>query len=166
MLGFCILTFGHSISDTISPLFDWVNKLLGPLFILVGLFLLRVIHFPFKGRGFVTRMLHPLSSRQDSGEAAFAVGVVMALGFCPTMFWLFFGLLVPLMFASSLGVILPVVFALGTAVPLFISIWLLIRLHNHPSANRHSKRWGSIIHRVAGVILILLGIREIVTYWI
>ncbi|MGH7403827.1 MAG: hypothetical protein ACREKQ_15465, partial [Candidatus Rokuibacteriota bacterium] len=52
------------------------------------------------------------------GRGAFLLGVAFSFAFCPTLFWLFFGLTVPLALRSPAGWSFPGVFAVGTALPL------------------------------------------------
>jgi hypothetical protein len=49
-------------------------------------------------------------------KGAFLFGIAFSLGFCPTMFLIFFGTLMPLTLTTSYGFLLPPVFGIGTVI--------------------------------------------------
>lgn len=51
---------------------------------------------------------------------AYVLGVMFSFAFWPTLFWLFFGLTVPLAFRSAGGWAFPGLFAVGSSVPLLL----------------------------------------------
>ncbi len=85
-------------------------------------------------------------------RGAFVLGMAFALAFCPTLFLLFFGLLIPLTLASAGGLIFPALFALGTAAPLLALLGLgLVRISANPISHSGSFRSpvpGGSDHRV------------------
>jgi len=99
-----------------------------------------------------------------SGMAgAFLMGGAFALAFCPTLFWLFFGLTVPLALDSPLGPAFPALFALGASVPVVLLGVLLAR--DRPEVRVGLGRAGALLSRVAGVAFIVAGLNDTLTYW-
>jgi hypothetical protein len=92
-----------------------MNKLLGPLLIVVGMFLLDLISFSLPGSG----VSEPMRKRLDAlgPWGALPLGVLFALTFCPVSAALFFGSLIPLSVRVGSSVLLPGLYGLGTALP-------------------------------------------------
>lgn len=99
------------------------EKFLGPLLIVIGLFMLDFIKMNFPGLG-------KLSSSMENKTKwnyldAILLGIVFALAFCPYSGVLYFGMMVPLTITSKSGLYLPLVFAIATGVPVIIFAWVL-----------------------------------------
>lgn len=56
---------------------------------------------------------------------ALALGMTLALAFCPESAVFYFGILIPLSVNTSLGYLLPIVFALSAGFPIFILSYLI-----------------------------------------
>lgn len=99
------------------------EKILGPLLIIIGLFMLGVIRIKFPG---VSRYTKPY---QEKGVSTFwevfFIGILFALAFCPYSGVLYFGMLIPMTLSSSLGLTLPLIFAIATGIPVIIFAWLI-----------------------------------------
>ena len=108
----------------ISSVFQqYGEKFLGPLLIVIGLFMLGIFKLNFLG-------LNKLTSRFQNKEKhtyldVFLIGFLFAMAFCPYSGVLYFGMLIPLTIQSASGLILPVVFAVATGIPVIIFAWLL-----------------------------------------
>ena len=65
-------------------------------------------------------LAHRLRERFKAPGAggAYLLGVAFSFAFCPTLFWLFFGLTIPLALRSAGGWAFPGLFALGSSLPL------------------------------------------------
>ncbi len=99
------------------------EKFLGPLLILIGLFMLDVIKVRFPGMsGLASRMQQKSSWHWYD---AILLGMIFAMAFCPYSGVLYFGMLVPMTISSSSGLYLPIVFALATGIPVIILAWIL-----------------------------------------
>lgn len=96
----------------------WMNKLLGPILILVGMVMLGLLRLRFRGRGMSGQMQHRVERWGLFG--ALALGMLFALSFCPVSAALFFGSLLPLAVKHNSGVVLPFLFGVGTAIPVVI----------------------------------------------
>jgi cytochrome c biogenesis protein CcdA len=93
----------------------YINKLLGPILILTGMFLLRLIEFNVGGGG----MSDSTRKRVDSLGIIGAgfLGILFALSFCPLEAMLFFGSLIPLAVKHNSCLLLPILYGIGTALP-------------------------------------------------
>jgi cytochrome c-type biogenesis protein len=102
----------------------------------------------------------------DGIKGAFSLGVVFSLAFCPTLFWLFFGLLMPLALSSQGGWIFPGTLALWTALPL-LGFTYVLSLGTTLARGYVSRMKGldRYLRRIAGVIVLLAGLNDTLTYW-
>ncbi|MFU8843161.1 MAG: aromatic aminobenezylarsenical efflux permease ArsG family transporter [Bacteroidales bacterium] len=99
------------------------EKILGPLLILIGLFMLDIFRIKFPG---LSNLTGRFSEKGIGGYwDVFLLGVVFALAFCPYSGVLYFGMLIPMTISSSEGILLPVVFAVATGIPVIIFAWLI-----------------------------------------
>jgi cytochrome c-type biogenesis protein len=119
-LGLAIVLVASVLSVPQMSLFlqKYMHILLGPLLIIVGMFLLGLIQFSLGGGGIGTAMQKRVDAMGIWG--AVPLGVVFALSFCPTSAALFFGSLIPLSLQANSSVTLPLVYGLGTAVPVLV----------------------------------------------
>ena len=134
---------------------EWGERLLGPVLVAVGLYFIleRFIHkhehcpdVQARGRRF------------GGFWGSLALGVLLALSFCPESAIVYFGMLMPLSARSAGGYFLPVVFALATSVPTVLMAWAVaygISGTDAMRAKMHAvQRW---INIVVGVLFIVAG---------
>lgn len=162
MFGFIVWMLGSEVKSTFTLYFPWFRKAVGPILIIIGLFMLGVIKF--------TKMFSfgsiPESFTREGKLGAFLMGVSFTLGFCPTMFILFFVTLMPMALSVSYGSILPGLFAVGTSLPLIIAVFLIWYFGlSGKLMKKKGKKIGYIIQRIAGVIIFLLGVLDTIAYW-
>lgn len=118
-----ILYFGASKFEISSIFQGWGEKILGPLLILFGVFMLGIINIPLPG---FSKMKEKMEDSSSTGYwSSFLMGVVFALAFCPYSGFLYFGILIPITIVSAKGLYLPVVFAIGTGLPVIIFAWII-----------------------------------------
>lgn len=167
LLGLAFVALGQAVAQSSIPLIQLVRKLLGPLMLLVGLALLGV----FRSRLTLDagdRLAALAAERLDATRppGAFALGMAFGLAFCPTLFLLFFGLLIPLAIASPGGIAFPALFALGTTLP----VLALLALIGLGVAGR-TRAMGALGHaqpfvtQLAGLVLLLTGLNDTLVYW-
>ena len=96
----------------------WMNKLLGPILILVGMVMLGLLRISFRGRGMSQRLQRHVERWGLLG--ALGLGALFALSFCPVSATLFFGSLLPLAVKHGSGILLPFVYGIGTAIPVVV----------------------------------------------
>ena len=137
------------------------EKFIGPLVIIIGLFMLDVIKIKFPG-------MNGLSSRMQNKSSwgyfdVLLLGLVYALAFCPYSGVLYFGMLVPMTVASASGLYLPVVFAIATGIPVIIFAWVLAyAVSGIGNVYQKIKSFEIRFRRIIAVLFILVGIYYII----
>jgi len=95
------------------------EKILGPLLIIIGLFMLDFIRIKLPGiRGFTSKAEE--KSQTGSFWSVLFLGIVFALAFCPYSGVLYFLMLIPLTLSSPEGLLLPLSFSIATALPVIL----------------------------------------------
>lgn len=100
-----------------------INRWLGPILILVGMFLTGLVDFRFSTRLSGGKLEQQLQERGVWG-AGF-LGILFALSFCPVSAALYFGSLLPLALQQKSSLGLPALYGMGTGLPVLIFAWLL-----------------------------------------
>jgi cytochrome c-type biogenesis protein len=160
-LGLIVWIIGNEFQRQLTSYLPWIRKLLGPMLILIGVYLLGWIKLNWN----VSLGKVPEKYFKNGKTGAFLMGSSFSLGFCPTMFSLFFILLMPLVLSNSYGVILPSVFAVGTSVPFLIAMFLIWYYGLNGVFMKKGRKLGFVIQRIAGGALVVLGILDTFTYW-
>jgi cytochrome c-type biogenesis protein len=161
LLGGLVWILGREIQDNLITYFPWIRKIMGPLLIIVGLYMLGLI----KIKGTINLFRGSKKYKQETPFGSFMLGFSFSLAFCPTMFILFFVTLMPVVLSNSYGFILPSIFAFGTALPLILFIFIIWYLGGGGVLMKKGRKFGGIIQRISGIILLLLGIMDTLTYW-
>jgi cytochrome c-type biogenesis protein len=152
-----VLYFGASKMDVTRLFQGWGEKLLGPLLIIIGLFMLDVIKLNFPAFLKLTERIG--ERKQKSYISAFLLGMVFALAFCPYSGVLYFGMLIPITVASASGLYLPVVFAVATGLPVILFAWLLaFAVGNVGKMYSRLKTFELWFRRVVAVLFIGVGL--------
>ncbi len=166
LLGALAILFGLQLQQAAIPVVVVVRKALGPLLVVFGLLLLGLVRPSFVVGQRLSDWLAARAERGGNGDG-FLLGVAFAFAFCPTLFLLFFGLLVPLALQSRGGLIFPGLFALGTTAPLLVLLGVfglgLKGARQHLSRIRRVDVW---VRRASAVVFILAGLNEILFYWL
>lgn len=163
ILGVLIIKSLLSIPAVANFLQQYMNKILGPILVLVGFFLLDVLKFSVPGLALSEKHQHRLA---DSGAlGACALGFLFALAFCPLSAALFFGSLIPLAINSPIGLILPIIYGAGTAIPVIVfGIAIAIGI---TAVSHWFHRLTTVEHyvrKVTGIVFILIGIYYILAH--
>jgi cytochrome c biogenesis protein CcdA len=131
-------TLGRAITYTLIPLIIYFGadqfkfsgffqrygeKIIGPLLLIIGIFMLDIIRINFPGLGKLSEKMEKRKSWRFIDTVL--LGMVFALAFCPYSGVLYFGMLVPLTIASASGLYLPIVFAVATGLPVILFAWVL-----------------------------------------
>ena len=156
-LGLLLVMSMLSTPVVANALHKYMNLLLGPLLIIVGMLLLELISFRSAGSGVGEKVGRRVESWGLWG--ALILGAVFALSFCPVSAALFFGSLVPLAVKAGSGVLLPSIYGIGTAAPVVVFALLLAFGAGAVGAafNRISafEKWA---RRATGALFIAIGI--------
>ncbi|MFP4381649.1 MAG: aromatic aminobenezylarsenical efflux permease ArsG family transporter [Candidatus Sumerlaeia bacterium] len=135
----------------------YMNALLGPLLVVMGLFILEFIQFGNIGAGIGQRAQK--WAEKGSVWMAFVLGVLFALSFCPVSAVLFFGNLLAIAIKLESSILVPAVFGVGSALPVIIFSFLIALGANWiSSAFKQVQRFEFYARRITGVLFILVGI--------
>lgn len=156
-LGLLVWFLGKEIQQILTLYFPWLRKMMGPLLILMGLLLSGII----KRRYFFSIKF----IRNQNEVGSFLLGFFFSLAFCPTMFVLFFGTLIPLSLSFNYGYLFPTLFSIGTALPIVVLMSFISYLGLNGALLKKSRKIGNSIQRIAGFLLILIGFYDTALYW-
>ncbi len=154
--GIVIISGLLAIPDASIFMQRHMNRIIGPVLIIVGIFLLDLLEIRRKDR---------LPGRMTSGSlfrgaaGSFLMGMLFALAICPVSAALFFGGLIPLAAGSGSRVVLPALFGLGSGLPVTILSFIFSL-----GARAVSRSIGAVytvqkaVQLGSGIIIILVGI--------
>lgn len=164
--GLAVVLFLGANQMSITMLFQgWGEKLLGPLLVVIGLFMLDVIKLNFPMFSKLTETLGERS--KGSYWGTLLLGMVFALAFCPYSGVLYFAMLIPITITSASGLYLPVLFAVATGLPVIVFAWLLaFAIGNVGKTYNRIKAFELWFRRVVAVLFILIGVYYIVLFFI
>lgn len=162
-LAVLILTGLLGTGEIARFLQKYLNQILGPVLILVGMLLLgmlgEALSFNLAGDG--------IQKKATTGGPIWAavLGFLFALSFCPVSAGLFFGGLLTLAAAQQSRWLLPSLFGIGTAVPV-IAFAFLIAFASQKVGKAFSRltqiEWW--VRHITGVVFILAGVYYCVSY--
>jgi cytochrome c-type biogenesis protein len=140
----------------------WGEKIIGPLLVLIGLFMLDFIKINLPGIGSFTEKIGERGRK--SYLSTLLLGMIFAMAFCPYSAVLYFVMLIPLTVASAGGLYLPVIFAIATGIPVIIFAWLIAyAIGNVGKMYSRLKIFELWFRRVVAVLFIVVGIYFIIT---
>ncbi|MBN2453770.1 MAG: sulfite exporter TauE/SafE family protein [Candidatus Omnitrophica bacterium] len=161
ILGVLIIKSLLSVPAVANFLQRYMNQALGPILIVVGIFLLDIFKLSMPS---LSLSQHHQSKLAHSGlPGACALGFIFALAFCPVSAALFFGSLMPLAMNAPLGMGLPLIYGVGTALPVIlfaigiaagattISLWF----HKLTAFERYTRKATGIVFIIVGIYYIL-----------
>ena len=165
-------TLGRAISYTVLALIIYLGadqfkfsgffqlygeKIIGPLLIIIGLFMLDILKIKFPG---LTGITSRLETKTNWGYFdAILLGMIFAMAFCPYSGVLYFGMLVPMTVSSASGLYLPFVFALATGIPVMIFAWILaFSVGSIGGVYNKIKNFETGFRRIIAVLFIVVGI--------
>ncbi|MDZ4199038.1 MAG: aromatic aminobenezylarsenical efflux permease ArsG family transporter [Kiritimatiellia bacterium] len=158
-LGLGALVMGGLLASGQVALFlqRYLNQLLGPALILVGMLLLGLL----QPTGSVHLVGSGIQHRAEKGGWMWPIllGILFALSFCPVSAGLFFGVLIPLSVANESAFVLPLIYGVGTAAPVIVFALLIAfasqKLGKAFDRLAQIERW---VRRMTGLVFILAGI--------
>lgn len=122
VLAFILINTALSIPQVSLFLQEYMHLLLGPLLIVVGVFLVGLIEINLAGAGVSEKLKTRIDSLGVWGSLV--LGVLFALAFCPTSAALFFGNVMTSINAGS-PILLPLLYGIGTALPVILFALLI-----------------------------------------
>ncbi len=151
-----ILREGSSMFGIQNTIGTWGELLIGPMLLIIGLFMLwgdrlNLPKFGFNGNA--------EGLARKGGAGALLIGVLFALAFCPTSGVFYFGMLIPMSATATAGYLLPAVFAIATAIPVLIVAWILAfsvqQMSSFYGRIKTVQKWLNVI---VGILFIVIGI--------
>jgi cytochrome c biogenesis protein CcdA len=151
-----ILKEGASVFGIQKAVGKWGELLLGPLLLIIGLFMLfgsrlNLPKFGFDGKG--------EGLAKKGGWGAFLLGVLFAMAFCPSSGLFYFGMLIPMSVTATAGWLLPILFAVATALPVLVVAWILAfsveKVGEFYGKMQSIQKWLNII---VGALFVIIGI--------
>jgi len=165
VLGILLVTSLLSMPVVSYWLQKYMNKLLGPILIIVAMMLLGMLQFSTKGSNIGQWCQQHAEKFGLAG--AFVLGVVFALSFCPVSAALFFGSLIPLSVQHSSGILLPLIYGVGTALPVFcFGMLIATGAKSLASAFQKVTQFELWARRITGIVFLLIGIYFTLVYTI
>lgn len=163
ILGVLIVSSILSMPALSFFLQKYMHIVLGPLLIVVGMFLVELISIRFPGLGFSQRAQEKF--QQPGFLGSIPLGFLFALAFCPVSAGLFFGALIPLAVKTHSTVMLPSAYGAGTALPVLLFavafVWgtkSVAGIFNKVTA---FEKW---LRLTTGTLIILIGIYFCLAY--
>jgi cytochrome c-type biogenesis protein len=142
------------------------EKFLGPMLILIGIFMLGIIPISFPGLG---KLTDKFQNHHTKGNwlSAFLMGVVFALAFCPYSGTLYFVMLIPMSISNASGLFLPPVFAIATGLPVIVFAYLIaFTLSSVGRLYNKLKTFEKWFRKIVAMLFILVGLQLIYIFYI
>lgn len=152
-----IIFFGASQFAISGFIQQWGEKILGPILIVSGLFMIGLIKLNINGIGKLNDKIKQLNKNRHMD--VLLMGIVFALAFCPYSGVLYFGMLMPLTITSASGLYLPIIFAIASGIP--VLIFTLIIAYSVSSVSKYFNRvktFEYMFRRVVAVVFIGIGV--------
>ena len=140
-----------------------MNIILGPVLLVVGLFLVNLIKINISG---LTLSNNKQQRLAESGfKGSFVLGIIFALSFCPISAALFFGSLIPLALNSKFTYILPLLYGIGTGLPVILfALFLTLGITSVSHWFKKIQTLEKYTRKITGVIFISIGLYFIWMY--
>lgn len=160
-----IFFFGTNQFEISGFIQQWGEKILGPLLIIIGIFMLGVIKINIPGFG---KLSDKVGNKNRKGFwDVLLLGILFALAFCPYSGVLYFGMLIPITITSTSGLYLPIIFALATGLPVLIIAWLLaFSVGSVGKFYNSMKKFEVWFRRIIAVLFITVGLYYTIIYFI
>ena len=157
ILGALLVASVLSTPALSNSLQHYMNRILGPVLIVVDMFLLDLLGLPWLGTTGTSRLRERLGRSGIWGAGP--LGMLFALSFCPTSAALFFGSLIPLSIKRGSVVTLPSLYGVGTALPVFLfAVLVAAGAKSVATAFQRLTRLELWARSATGLIFILVGI--------
>jgi cytochrome c biogenesis protein CcdA len=162
-ISMIIMKLALNISALSNFLQTYINKFLGIILILIGMFLLDLFKMNLPSFTPSEKLSKRLS--QSGLAGTFFLGALFALAFCPVSAALFFGSLIPISLKVKSAVGLPLIYGLGSALPvLAFAVVIAAGSEYVGKFYQNLNRVEFYAKRITGVIFILVGIYYVLAY--
>lgn len=141
----------------------YMNSILGPVLILVGMVLLELLRLPTPPAMGGTK-IQERASKGGLWGAGF-LGMIFALSFCPVSAALFFGSLIPLSLRDGSTLAYPALFGVGTGLPVIVfAAMIALGARSIGTLFRQLTRVELWARRITGAIFVAAGIYYVLVY--
>jgi len=165
VLGFIITSSLLGVPILANFLQKYMNRALGPILFVTGLFLLNVFRLNLPGLSVSEENQKKLAGGGMGG--AFVLGLIFALAFCPVSAALFFGSLIPLSLKSPQGAMLPLIYGIGTGLPALLFAWMIaLGLQSLGLWFHRLTKLEYWMKKVTGITFLIIGIYYFAIYWL
>jgi len=161
-LGIILVASVLSTPSVSFALQKYMDIILGPILIIVGMFLLELLKINLPSANVGESVQKKLSGGGIAGSLL--LGIIFALSFCPVSAALFFGSLVPISIKYNSSVFLPALYGIGTSLPVFG--FALLVAFGAKSIGKHFQKLTQFelwARRLTGIIFISVGVYFIIT---
>ncbi|MEW5896045.1 MAG: aromatic aminobenezylarsenical efflux permease ArsG family transporter [Candidatus Omnitrophota bacterium] len=163
VLGAVIISSLAGVPSVANFLQTHMNRMLGPLLIIVGLFLMDFLRLNVTGFSLSGERQKKLAGSGVFG--AFLLGLVFALSFCPISAALFFGSLIPLALSSRAGIVFPFIYGIGTGLPVLVfAVGISLGVRSMAHWFNKAAKIEVYMRKATGVIFVFAGIYYIWAY--
>ena len=166
LVGYLVIASVLGIPVIADFLQHHMNRILGPVLIVAGLFLLNL--FKLGSLGSV-----PSHSSQERLARAgiflgpLALGFLFALSFCPVSAGLFFGSLIPLSLTHTAGKMFPLIYGFGTAVPVIVfAVLIALGIESLSRWIRRLQTAERYARKTTGGLFIVVGLYYVCNHWV
>jgi sulfite exporter TauE/SafE len=140
------------------------EKWIGPLLIVIGIFMLGIIKLPGSSGSIMQRFADKV--KLGNGWGALLLGMIFALAFCPYSGVLYFGMLMPLVLSQPAGLLLLPDFAIATGLPVILLAYILaFSLGGIGKFYNKIKMFEVWFRHIVAVLFILTGIYFVWIYF-
>ena len=157
VLGAFLVTSAQAIPVVAMFLQKYMSILIGPLLIIVGIILLGVIKFNFRGGGVSENTQKFVEKSGFLGAGV--LGIIFALSFCPPSAAIFFGSIFSIAMKHNSRFLIPGVYGIGTALPVIVFAFMVAFATNMvgKAFNKLTviEKW---VRKITAVIFIIAGI--------
>ncbi len=151
-----IIFFGASKFHVSRAVQSNGEKWIGPLLIVIGIFMLGIIKLPGTSGTIIQRFADKV--KLGSGWGALLLGMIFALAFCPYSGVLYFGMLMPMVLSQPAGLLLLPDFAVATGLPVILLAYLLaFSIGGIGKFYNRIKTFEVWFRRIVAVLFILTG---------
>lgn len=162
VLGFILIAVLRKGGDVFN-IQNFVGRagetVLGPVLIVMGLFMLLGHLLPLPKFGFKGVDESKFNGRLNSGLGSFLLGMLFALAFCPTSGMLYFGMLIPMSMGATGGYFLPIAFGLASSLPILLIAYILaFSINRLGVAVGKMKLFQVWFNRIVALLFIVAGI--------
>ncbi len=159
-----VVVMGVSAAPELSHLLQkHLNRLMGPLLILVAVVLLGLVRLPSVGMGRLSAVQQRLASCGVIG--ALPLGMLFALALCPPSAAIYFGSLLPLALEQHSPFLVPAVFGVVSALPVVVvAVLFATGMRKIGAMFRRLTAVDRILRIATGIVFLVVGVVLMMKY--